>query len=99
MSFLTITRSSPSPNRTTYSQPTLTELEKRVYVTAGDFTYSSGGGGGSPSSSNGLSIGAIVGIVLGGLVFSFLLILLLRKWPKVRDRLQATRKSTSNGNL
>ena len=92
MSFVTIT---PSPSRSTSTLIASSSLGgsldytsfppyiiRRVYVSNGGFSYSSGCGG-SSGSSKGLSVGAIIGIVLGGLFACGIIVGLLSY--RVRD--------------
>lgn len=76
-------RSFQNPYGWSQSQPTLTGLNKRMYVSDGSITYSSGDSEGS-GSSHGLSTGDIVGIVVGCLAAACALIIayMNRGWIK-----------------
>lgn len=82
MSLLRLIRPSLYSNHTNYVQPILEGVDRRTHHSNGDFTDSSGSGGNS-HQAHGLSVGAIVGIVVGSLIALVLVIGLLYWWkPK-----------------
>ena len=95
MPFLPSIRSSPYSNHTDFVQPTLAKVNRRVYYSDGDITYSSGDGRDS-DHSNGLSVAAIVGIVFGGLAFLILSALIFKLVsglsPWLRERMRPSNK-------